>query len=265
MPIYDLNMPELPDVEAVINKIKKLLVGRDIGKIIILDNRLTTKLKLRPIPGKRIERIWRRGKYILVSLDNDYTLVIHLRMTGDLLIVNPKSRIDAHTRIIIRLSGNKEIRFVDPRRLGILYVIKNMNFRNIDGLNRMGPEPLAKNFTFQKFNTQLQKKKGMIKSLIMDQHFIAGIGNIYGDEILFQSKIRPTRKARELTKVQIQRLYNKIRYVLKKACEKNADLSEMSNWFVHGRDEGCCINCKCKLKRVRIQGRYSYYCPRCQR
>ncbi len=105
----------------------------------------------------------------------------------------------------------------------------------------------------------------MIKSLLMNQGFIAGIGNIYGDEILFQSRIIPFRKACDLAKSQVEKLYNKIRYVLKKACEHDADLSEMRNWFVHGRDIGYCVNCRGKLDRVRIQGRYSYYCARCQK
>jgi formamidopyrimidine-DNA glycosylase len=129
----------------------------------------------------------------------------------------------------------------------------------------MGPEPLSRDFNFKIFVEQLKKRKGRIKSLLLNQSFLAGIGNIYGDEILFQSRIKPTRKTHNLTKDQIRNLYNKIRYVLKKACELNADLSSMRTWFLYGRGEGFCIKCKGSLDRVKIQGRYSYFCPRCQR
>lgn len=186
-------------------------------------------------------------------------------MTGNLLITAPKAEAAPHTRLVIRLDGDKELRFVDPRRLGVLYVVRDMEFQEIPGLQRMGPEPLSGDFTFEVFNARLHNRTAKIKSLLMDQHFIAGIGNIYGDEILFQSRIKPSRKACDLTGEEIRRLYDKIRYVLKNACEHNADLSGMHNWFVHGRSKGYCVNCKAKLKRVRVQGRYSYYCARCQK
>ncbi len=153
------------------------------------------------------------------------------------------------------------MRFADRRRLGVLYVINDMNFQSIPGLRQMLPEPLSADFTLQAFNALLQNRKGRTKSLLLDQHFIAGIGNTYGDEILFQSRIRSLRKASDLTEDDVKRLYNNIRSILKKACEYNADLSKMRKWFVHGRRKGC----KGGLKRIRIQDRYSYFCKRCQR
>jgi len=258
-------MPELPDVEAVIKRIRRKILNRRIRGIAVLDKTLISKSRLKSVQGKKIAGITRRGKYILFLLDGDCTLVIHLRMTGTLLVTRAKAGIDAHTRFIIRLDADRELRFIDQRRLSMLYVIRDMDFRCIPGLRQMGPEPLSADFTPQAFNTQLQKRTGRIKSLLMNQRFIAGIGNIYGDEILFQSRIRPSRKACDLTSSQVQRLYNKIRYVLEKSCEHNADLSEMHKWFVQGRGEGYCVNCKGELKKIKIQGRYSYFCARCQR
>jgi formamidopyrimidine-DNA glycosylase len=259
------NMPELPDVEAVIKRIKRRMSGRYIRKISILDKSLVTGTALKPILGKKIVHIWRRGKYLLFSLDNNHTLVIHLRMTGNLVMARAKDEIDVHTRLILHLDDERDVRFIDQRRLGKLYIIYNMNFQNIPGLKQMGPEPLSKDFMLREFIDRLHERTGGIKSLIMNQRFIAGIGNIYGDEILFQSRIKPLRKASHLTREQVQRLYFTMRKVLSKACERNADLSAMHNWFVHGRDKGYCVHCKGALKRVKIQGRYSYYCTKCQR
>lgn len=257
-------MPELPDVEMVVKRIRGKLLNRCISRVTLLDRVLIPESVISPVKGKRIEGISRRGKYILFLLNDRNTLIIHLRMTGDLMITEPDAEVDKHTRLIICLDGDRELRFVDQRRLGKLFVIENMDFQCIPGLYRMGPEPLSEDFTLQAFHARLKKRRGRIKSILMDQHFIAGIGNIYGDEILFQSGIRPSRKVRDLSEDEIQRLYHTIRSVLKKAIEHDADLSEMKDWFIHGRSEGLCTKCRKKLERVMIQGRYSYFCEICQ-
>ncbi|MCK5512509.1 MAG: DNA-formamidopyrimidine glycosylase, partial [Thermodesulfovibrionia bacterium] len=112
------NMPELPDVEAVIKRIKSRMSGRYIRKVSTLDKSLVTGTALKPILGKRIVHIWRRGKYLLFSLDNNYTLVIHLRMTGNLVMARAKDEIDVHTRLILHLDDERDVRFIDQRRLG---------------------------------------------------------------------------------------------------------------------------------------------------
>ncbi len=257
-------MPELPDVEVVVKRIRGKLLNRCISSVTIFDRTLTSESIIRTVKGKKIEGISRRGKYILFLLNDRNTLIIHLRMTGELLIKKPDAELSKHTRLIIFLDGDRELRFVDPRRLGKLFFIENMDFQGIPGLRLMGPEPLSEDFTLQTFHTRLKKRGGRIKSILMDQHFIAGIGNIYGDEILFQSGIRPSRKAFDLSEEEIGRLYHTIRSVLKKAIEHDADLSEMKDWFIHGRREGLCIKCRKKLERVMIQGRYSYFCEICQ-
>ncbi len=257
-------MPELPDVEAVIGRIRNGVTGRRIISVSILDNRLSGA-GLDTLPGRRINRLDRRGKYILFSLQGGDTLLVHLRMTGNLLLCDPTESLHKHTRLMIVLDNDGELRFIDQRRLGVARVIRDMNFREFPGLLEMGPEPLSPDFTLQRFKALLKGKRGMIKALLLDQRFIAGIGNIYGDEILFQSGIRPTRKACELSEAEIQRLHGKIRQVLERACKHYADLRKMEDWFIHGRSDGYCMNCGGKLDRVKIQGRYSWFCPGCQK
>lgn len=257
-------MPELPDVEAVINRIRERLLGRFITSVNVLDRTLATPSLVKSLSGKKIRGISRRGKYILVSMDC-LMLVIHLRMTGDLVISNPEERANKHTRLIALLSDGKEFRFVDQRRLGIAKVVPDRDISGIPGLVSMGPEPLSGDLTFETFKTRLEKRRSTIKSALMDQSFIAGIGNIYSDEILFQSRIRPARKTYDLADKEMLTLYKKIRYVLYTACAHDANLSGLRRWFVHGRTKGRCPKCGTKLDRLRILGRYSYFCEHCQR
>lgn len=258
-------MPELPDVEAVIKRTEGDLRGRTIDAVKVLDKKLTSPSAFNPLTDKKISGVSRRGKFILVSVDG-HILVIHLRMTGDLATASPDEKVERHTRLILGLSGNMELRFMDQRRLGIVKVVPEDDLKKyVPALDRMGPEPLSPDFTLREFRRRLSGKKAMIKSALLDQSFIAGIGNIYGDEILFQSGIRPRRVAADLTDAESKRLYDKIKYVLRKACEHDADLSGFQRWFVRGRKEGRCPRCGTELARVRVQGRYSYYCPGCQR
>ncbi len=258
-------MPELPDVEAVIGRIRREVLGRRITEVAVLDRALADEEELEAVVGRSIEGLARRGKYILFSLSGGLTVVLHLRMTGNLLVSSPETERPAYTRLTIHLEGERELRFVDRRRLGVLYLIQDMDLSGIPGLRRMGPEPLSAEFTLPVFAGMLSGRRAMIKSLLLDQRFIAGIGNVYGDEILFQSGIRPTRRASDLTAAEVRRLYQTIRRVLRTACEHKADLSVLEDWFVHGRRRGRCTNCDGRLSRVKIQGRYSYYCGRCQR
>ncbi len=258
-------MPELPDVEAVIGRIQGKLSGRRIRVVEVLDRKLVSKRELQKLRGKRIVNLRRRGKYIFFSLNDGTTIAIHLRMTGNLLISDPEDAVEPDTRIVIHLDSGRQLRFVDRRRLGVIHIVDGLDFNKLPGLKKMGPEPLADDFTLGVFRNLLSGRRCGIKSLLLDQGFVAGIGNIYGDEILFQSGIRPSTRVNDLTEDQINLLHLKIREVLNAACGHNANISGMKGWFVQGRRRGYCIRCKCRIERVRIRGRYSYFCPRCQR
>ncbi len=258
-------MPELPDVEALAGRIRRRLRHRRIRAVALLDPALATRPPLDTLAGRRIRDVSRRGKYLLFSLSDGRTLVVHLRMTGDLRIAGPGSPPERHTRLVLHLERGRELRFVDPRRLGVVYLVQGLDFQGIPGLRRMGPEPLSRDFTLRAFRQRLARRTGRIKALLLDQGFVAGIGNLYGDEILFQSRIRPSRRAPTLSPEEVRTLHRKIRDVLRKACEHGADLSRLRGWFLHGRARGRCVRCRGALLRVRIQGRYAHYCGRCQR
>ena len=260
-------MPELPDVENLVNKIKPRVVGKDFKGLEILDPFLLQipPLKLRETLLKsRVKDLKRRGEFILFYLSPSNILVVHLRMTGNLLWLPPRSERHPHDRIIF-IFEDGELRFRDQRRLGKVYLVPDENFHSIKALFRMGPEPLSTNFTFEIFSKLLGKRRGKIKPLLMDQSFVAGIGNIYGDEILFQSKIQPERRIESLSSGERKALFQAIKKVLSEAVCDYEHLSEKKSWFLNSRRKGVCPKCNGKLERVKIQGRYSYFCPFCQK
>ncbi len=257
-------MPELPDVEAVIKRVKKALVGRRIEGVSVRDRRLVSAPLLRPVVGKKVLKIMRRGKFIVICLDGGLSIIIHLRMTGDLVIVSRGGEADGYTRLILRFDG-RELRFLDRRRLGVVFLYKGPDPFCAPGLSRLGVEPLGAEFTLEVLKRMLNKSRASVKSFLLNQRNIAGIGNIYGDEILFQSGIRPDKRACDLNDTEVSRLFRTIRRVLSTACRRNADLSGLRTWFVHSMRAGICARCLSRLERKRIQGRYSCYCPVCQR
>jgi|Deesub1362A_J573_1020465.scaffolds.fasta_scaffold05023_2 formamidopyrimidine-DNA glycosylase len=260
-------MPELPDVENVVNKIKPQVVGRAFKDVEILDPLLlqTSPSKLRKtLIESRVEELERKGKFILFYLTPSKTLILHLRMTGSLLWFPTSKERHPHDRIIFFFEHG-EMHFRDQRRLGKVYLVPNRDFSSIKTLSTMGPEPFSPSFTFTFFDELLRKRKGKIKSLLMDQSFVAGIGNIYGDEILFQAKIRPTRRAEGLKEEEKEVLFKKIREVLLEAVAHYEQLSEKSSWFINWRRKGVCPRGCGRLERVKIGGRYSYFCPSCQK
>lgn len=258
-------MPELPDVEAVIGRIREKVVGQRITCVSVLDERLAAaEPGLGSLSGRTVVALGRRGKYILVSLDDGRTVAIHLRMTGNLIVCNRAEAVHRHTRLVIGLDDGGELRMVDQRRLGTVQIARDLKSGSIPGLIRMGPEPLTEEFTLERFRVRLGRRRGMVKSALLDQSLVAGIGNVYGDEILFQSGIRPDARVEDLGESRIETLYDKIRSLLQTACEHYADLHGRKDWFMYGRSRGYCVRCGGGLDRRKIQGRYSWFCPRCQ-
>jgi formamidopyrimidine-DNA glycosylase len=187
-------------------------------------------------------------------------------MTGDLKIVPSKNKIHKHTRVVFSLSGRIDLRFIDQRKLGKIYLVPNSDFRRVRLLLEMGPEPLSDEFTEEEFRSILGKHRGGIKGLLLNQRFIAGIGNVYGDEILFQARIHPLRSPDELKENEVKTLYKKIRSILATAVRMRAAPGNLHYWFMKTRGKGrSCPRCRGALDRVHIQGRYSYFCPKCQR
>ncbi len=252
-------MPELPDVETVARMLRRSIVGRRITGV-----RLLTPSTIRTPPppqfaryltGRRVVEIGRRGKYLLIRLRPSGTLVTHLRMTGDFQKARRLTPLHPHTRVIIQF-GRLELRFVDQRRFGHMDVVEAEE--DFGPLQRLGVEPLERTFTLSRWRELLAARRGTIKGLLLRQDLIAGIGNIYADEILWQARIRPD---------EIRRLHGTIRRVLQSAVVQLSKYGRPVGRFLNARaeDDARCPRCGHLLITARVAGRTTYFCSHCQR
>ena len=274
-------MPELPEVENVVLGLKKLIKNYIINSVVVKEDNIIaypdSESFSQQIKDKEIIDIFRRGKYLLFKLSQGKTMVIHLRMTGKLLVKPSSEPIQKHTHVIFKLNNNMDLRFNNVRKFGRVYLIDSDERENAGGLADLGPEPLSDNFTFDKFKNLFEGRTGRIKPLLLNQRFIAGLGNIYTDEALFRSRIHPLRKADTLTEDELKDLYNAIREVLKLGIKYNGTsfsdyvnaLGEKGSFqaelLVYQREGENCPNCKTEIVRKKVGGRSSFYCPKCQK
>jgi formamidopyrimidine-DNA glycosylase len=224
----------------------------------------------RNLVEQKINSLERRGKYLIFRLSSGNVLIIHLKMSGALLL-NPKQA-DRHARVIFHLDNNSQVVFTDRRRLGALWLVKNE--QTIIG--KLGPEPLTPEFTAKTLAERLQKHKAPIKAVLLDQAFIAGIGNMYADEALFAARIHPLRKANSLSPQEIRSLHKAIVDVLQSAIDsKGASVDTYkrpdgelgtahSNFSVAHRGGKPCPVCGVPIQRLAIRNRGSYFCSNCQ-
>lgn len=281
-------MPELPEVETVKQGLNKLTLDQPIqGGEVLLARTLAYPAEIQQfwqgITGTAIAHWSRRGKYLLAQLNNDSAqpaghLGVHLRMTGQLLWVKQTTPLQKHTRIRLLFAHNQELRFVDTRTFGkFWYIPPGIKPQLIiTGLQKLGPEPFAEDFSVEYFNQQLHHRRRLIKTLLLDQSLVAGIGNIYADEALFQSGIRPDRLAADLTNKQSQKLHQAIINVLQTAIDKGGTtfsdflnlLGVSGNYgncaFVYGRYQQPCRVCGTNIEKIKLAGRTSHFCPNCQ-
>jgi len=268
-------LPELPEVETIKNELSPYVTGRKFAHININDAKPVKRPSVdefrRKLIGQSINHIERRGKYLIFQLSGSSTLVIHLKMTGSLLL-NPKQT-DRYTRVIFHLDDGSQLVLTDRRRLGALWLLENE--RAIIG--KLGPEPLDSEFTVETLAERLHKRQAPIKAILLDQGFIAGIGNMYADEALFAAKIHPLRKANSLTHREIQNLYKAIVAVLRSAISsKGASIDTYKrpdgrlgtahdNFSVAHRSNQPCPVCSTRIQRLAVRNRGSYFCPKCQK
>ena len=262
-------MPELPDVETVAHTLRREAVGRRIRRVRILSpstvrspapSRFASRLR-----GRRIEHVGRRGKYLLIDLDGDLTLIVHLRMTGGFATHGGTYPVHPHTRVVFFLDG-KELRFVDQRRFAHMDLVRTRDVPAFPGLRRLGIEPLDRTFTLQRFRPLLGGLRGTVKRLLLRQDVIAGIGNIYADEILFQARLLPTRPVGSLRSPEVARLYHAIRTTLGRATARLSRYGKPVGDLLEARKAGsACPRCGRTLRAAMVAGRTSYYCPACQR
>jgi formamidopyrimidine-DNA glycosylase len=270
-------MPELPEVETTRRGIQKVLTNAQVKYLIVRDRRLRW-----PVPddleqrveGQNVVSITRRAKYILIELDNGY-LIWHLGMSGSLRIVDEDTEINKHDHIDLVLKGGKAIRFNDPRRFGCLL------WGGADALTHsllaaLGPEPLGQDFDGEYLYRKSRGRKIAIKTFIMDQKIVVGVGNIYASEALFSSGILPTRQACRISLARYQALAGAIKYVLNAAIKQGGttlqDFQQADGkpgyfkqaLLVYGREGEQCEVCGEAILNKLIGQRASFYCPACQ-
>ncbi len=262
-------MPELPDVEIVARALRRSVIGRRIGRVRILSpatiHSPSPRAFARLIRGRRVERVGRRGKYLLIELGGGLTLVVHLRMTGSFSIVSRWAPLHPHTRVVFALNA-EELRFVDQRRFGHMDLLPAQRLYSLPGLRRLGIEPLSRGFTLERFRALLRGRRGTLKSLLLRQDVVAGIGNLYADEILFRGRFLPGRPVDSLRSSDVARLHRVLRAVLWRATTVLARNRRSVGALLGAREPGGpCPRCGRALVTARIGGRGTYYCRACQR
>jgi formamidopyrimidine-DNA glycosylase len=270
-------MPELPEVETIKNELAPHIIGRCITNVTLLWDKIVKEPPpqefISLIAGQQITGIERHGKYLIVHLSSGDKLIIHLKMTGSLILGKNDSEPPKFTRAIIHLDSGQNIYFRDPRKFGVLKLVKNT--KEIDA--KLGPEPLEEAFTLKVFTERLANHKTPIKALLLDQKFLAGVGNMYADEALFAARIDPRRASNSLKKLEIMRLYNAIREVLLKGLKyggasvvtyfhPDGSVGTAHQHFnvAHGQKKSCTV-CGGPIERIVVRGRGTYYCPKCQK
>jgi len=267
-------MPELPEVETIKNELAPWIVGHSFTKVNVLDARLVCDCPAREVRrgliGQKVESLERRGKYLIFHLSNGRSLIIHLRMTGSLLL-DPQED-TRYARAVFHLSNGHRFVFSDRRRLGKIWLVDDAG----TVVCKLGPEPLDRRFTPDILEQRLSRHHIPIKAALLDQRIVAGIGNMYTDEALFAARIHPLRKADELSAKEVQTLHNSIRKVLRAAIgskgasvdtyvrpEGELGTAHFDFKVAHKGGELCPV-CGSAIKRVPVQNRGSYFCPRCQ-
>ena len=264
-------MPELPEVETIARKLEPDLVGRtiketDLRWVRTLATPSPKKFK-EQIKGQKIQKVGRRAKFFILHL-SDFDLLIHLRMSGDLTIRNSTIQPEKHDRLIIKLSGNKSLVFNDTRKFGRVWLTKDPQ----EILGKLGPEPLGSDFTPEWLYASLQKRHRQLKPLLLDQTFLAGLGNIYTDESLHLAKLHPLGMSDSVSRKQARALHEAIQKVLKEGIKRNGASidwvyrgGEFQNYFrVYDREGEPCAVCGTKIQRLVVGQRGTHICPKCQ-
>jgi formamidopyrimidine-DNA glycosylase len=275
-------MPELPEVQTIVNDLKAdHLEGRQINDAIVFwagtIHGMAAGEFCRKVCGKRIAAIRRRGKFIVLGFEDSSCLLIHLRMSGRLLLSTAKGGRDKHEHVWLTFEDGRQLRFHDTRKFGRMYLVENPETI----LGKLGPEPLSRAFTAKRLAVRLQKRHRMLKPLLLDQAFIAGLGNIYVDEALWAARLHPNRLSDSLETKDIRRLHRSIRKVLAKGLKNlgtslgtgEANFYSVASRRGRNKDElkvfrqtGLpCPRCRTAIERIVVGQRSTHICPKCQK
>ncbi len=277
-------MPELPEVESVVQGLNQMILGEKIKTVEvrwprIIESPAVEEFK-NQLEGQIIEEIKRRGKFILFYLTDD-VLISHLRMEGKYQVVDPKNEVvdpfdSKHTHVVFHLGSGDELRYLDVRKFGRMSLVpKGQEFKH-KSLAKLGPEPVAEEFKLDAMQEFLTRRTKAIKGVLLDQHIVVGIGNIYADEILYEAKIHPSRPANSLTAAEEELLYKAIISILAKAVKKGGTtIRSYENAFgengnyqdylkVYGKTGEDCPRCGTPIEKIKVAGRGTHFCPTCQ-
>lgn len=273
-------MPELPEVETVARGLQSVLPGRRIlsvrlGKTDFIEDPAALE---RDLPGKLVECVRRHGKFMLIELqprdthEQKLSLQVHLGMTGRMVVSAAEEPVPPHTHVFMTLDDGREVRYTDPRRFGQIRILGH-NAREAV-LAKVGLEPLSTSES--EFQAKIGTRRARIKALLLDQHVLGGMGNIYTDESLWRARINPKRLGANLSQAEIRGLYRAMRRVLTEAIGlRGSSISDFVDSYglpgdfqrrhrVYDREGLKCFRCKTPIRREIVAGRSSYFCPRCQ-
>jgi formamidopyrimidine-DNA glycosylase len=278
---------ELPEVEVMRRDLEKDVVGRKIAAAEVRPSKNAMRIIRRHgrrkefadrLVGRKVLKSDRRGKYVLLSLDNGDVLVVHFAMSGQFVRGNKRVPLPPHTHVVITFQQGGDLRFVDPRTFGEMFVTTGNDLGKVKELQHIAIDPLDHVFTWQSFGGQMAQRESKLKQLLMDQKFISGLGNIYSDEVLFAAGLRHDRLSDTLSSQEVRRLYRSLQEVLQEAIryrgttledEAYLDLfgkpGEFQNELkVYGRQGLPCRRCRTPIETVKVSGRSAYFCPQCQ-
>ncbi len=273
-------MPELPEVETVARGLQSALPGRRIlsvrlGKTDFIEDPAALE---RDLPGSRVESVRRYGKFMLIDFqprdasEPKFALQVHLGMTGRMVVTAPEELVAPHTHVFMTLDDGREVRYTDPRRFGLMRIVADGGREAL--LAKVGLEPLTASEL--EFRRRISTRRARIKALLLDQHVLGGMGNIYTDESLWRARINPKRLGANLDAGGIHRLYGAMRRVLAEAIEsRGSSISDFVDSYglpgnfqqkhrVYDREGLKCFRCGTRIKRAIVAGRSSYFCPHCQ-
>lgn len=273
-------MPELPEVQTIINYLKTKILSQKIKSIEILNEKFlknTTKLNfINLFKDQEFISIERKGKYIIFNFNNNWSCITHLRMEGKFFVDENRYKKRKHDYLVFELSNNLFLTYNDTRQFGTFHIIETKNINELKELQKVAKDPFEKDFDINELVFKIKKSNKNIKTILLDQSIIGGIGNIYANEILFDTKINPFKKGFELEQEQINQIHKSSIKILKTALKNNGTTIHSYSFGegnsgnftsflkVQSREGKKCFDCDEKIIRVKNQGRSIFYCKKCQ-
>ena len=276
-------MPELPEVEIVTRSLNSIVTGRRISAAQLLRPRLAPETSPRKFAGQLrnggINFVHRRGKHVLLDLDNGRTLITHLRMSGKFMLLDSDTTDPKFTHAVFHFADGERLVFQDQRHFGLMKIVKTVELHSAREISKLAPEPLTDDFTYDYLRYTLRKSSRSLKEVLLDQTKVCGLGNIYASEAMFLARANPTVRACRLSKPKTALLFEMIRQVLSEAVELGSTIPIVPadiagsiygngsewEWRVYGREAEPCIECRRPISRIVQAGRSTYYCRKCQR